>query len=250
MNASGGGALVCHVEDGSTLGGSLGRRNFKEPDGVPCLGRMAVGLGFLGRFVAGVVACCCLYTIPLLILCSMASLFTFLLSFSLSLHGFYATGCSVKVLLECESSSPTSDLFRLVDVLLELWVPGTGCILQGGFKHGGVDSCSDFKVPSQKTKHSVSFPGVIQTCLDDVRLFVKVTTKYLLSPVVLRALAVQYMCSLESLLDLVRHDPHDTDLAGLNSICNQSITPAFMHAEANIACTRFNLTWVKLNLAD
>ena len=57
MKASSGGVLVCHVEDGSTLGGSLGRRNLKELDGLPCLGRIAVGIGFLGRFAAGVVAC-------------------------------------------------------------------------------------------------------------------------------------------------------------------------------------------------
>ena len=38
------------VETGSTLGGSLGRRNLRELDGLPFLGRIAVGLGFLGHF--------------------------------------------------------------------------------------------------------------------------------------------------------------------------------------------------------
>ena len=55
--ASIGGVLVCHVEDGPTLGGSLGRRNLKELDGLPCLGRIAVGIGFMGSLCC---RCCCL----------------------------------------------------------------------------------------------------------------------------------------------------------------------------------------------
>lgn len=38
------------------------------------------------------------------------------------------------------------NLFKLMDVLLEIWVPGTGFILQDGSDHGGVGSYSDFDV--------------------------------------------------------------------------------------------------------
>ena len=53
---------------------------------------------------------------------------------------------SVTVVLECESGNPTLDLFKLLDVLLDIWVPSTGCILQDGSDRGGVGSCFDLFV--------------------------------------------------------------------------------------------------------
>ena len=62
----------------------------------------------------------------------------------------------------------------LLDVILEMWVPGTGCIQQGWSDCGGVGSCSNFgvavtRVPSQKTKHLFPFPAVMETHLDHVK---------------------------------------------------------------------------------
>lgn len=68
--------LWCASEEaGSTLWGSLGRRNLWELDGLPLLRKIATGFGCS--------RCCCLLmpTNPLLILCSMANLLAFLLSF-------------------------------------------------------------------------------------------------------------------------------------------------------------------------
>ena len=50
------------VEAWSALGVSLGRRNFWELDGLSFLGRIALGLRFLGHITGGIIVCRCLYT--------------------------------------------------------------------------------------------------------------------------------------------------------------------------------------------
>ena len=88
----------------------------------------------------------------LLILCSMTNKPACFLSLFQSVPaevlepGFHATRCSVTVVLECEYGSPALDLLQLLDVLLDIWVPSTGCILQDGSDRGGVGSCSDLFV--------------------------------------------------------------------------------------------------------
>ena len=50
------------------------------------------------------------------------------------------------VVLECEPGSPAMDLVQLLGVLLDIWVPSTGCMLQDGSDRGGGGSCSDLFV--------------------------------------------------------------------------------------------------------
>lgn len=72
--------------------------------------------------------------------------------------------CSATLVLECESGSPMLNLSKLLDACLELWVPGTGYILQNGSDHGGEGcpgSASDVavtEVPSLKPR-TVSLPS-------------------------------------------------------------------------------------------
>ena len=87
---------------------------------------------------------------------------------------------AVTVVIEREPGSPTLNLFKVLDVLLEIWVPGTGCIFQDGSNYSDIGSCSDFdtavsQVPSQNTKHSV----ILSSCYGDMPG--KVTPRYLLS---------------------------------------------------------------------
>ena len=51
--------------------------------------------------------------------------------------------CHGSSILECEPDCPSVDMFKLLDVLLGGWVPGTVCILQDGSDHGVVGSSSD-----------------------------------------------------------------------------------------------------------
>ena len=98
----------------------------------------------------------------------------------------------------------------MLDVLLEIWVVGTGCIFQDGSNYSDVGSCSDFdvavtQVPSQNAKHSV----FLSSCYGDMPL--KVTPRCLLScHCGTDSLNVQYTCSLGILLGLVQHDQRDS----------------------------------------
>ena len=113
INISDGVALVCHCGSWRILG----RNEFWEPSGLHFLGKITVGLEFLGYFAAGIVVCPCWSCTS----CPACPLSFGLLAFpSRGLAAWFPRHRgSVTVVLDCEPSSPTMDLFQLLEVLLE-----------------------------------------------------------------------------------------------------------------------------------